>query len=172
MEQHRAFVANLRVCSGVTEHRFADLNGMFRTFGLALPSALSLAVRVVAGAATALVWWCARRMEEPQRALWFHLLATTYLMVFNPMTETNSYVVVVPALALWAERALPRPAGWVLAGIVVAMSVLSPTRSPFKLFWYPAMTMVFFGLVYALLCRRAIPPSSQRDSSCVRRSCP
>jgi len=155
LEQHRAFVANLRFCSTVTTHRFADLNGMFRTFGVELPSAISLAVRVIAGAATAIVWWCARRMEEPQRALWLYLLATTYLMLFNPMTETNGYVVVVPALALWAERVLSQPAlrtlGWVLVGIVVAMSLFSPTRFSFKLFWYPAMTMVFFGLVSALL---------------------
>jgi hypothetical protein len=155
LEQHRAFVANLRFCSTVTTHRFADLNGMLRTFGLELPSAISLAVRMAAGVATAFVWWCARRMEEPRRALWLYLLATTYLMLFNPMTETNGYVVVVPALALWAERVLSEPAsrtlGWVLVGIVVAMSVFSPTRSPFKLFWYPAMTMVFFSLVCALV---------------------
>jgi len=147
LEQHRAFLNNLRVCSAVTEHRFADLNGMLRTFGLELPSSVSLVVRVAAGAAAALAWWCARRMQEPQRALWLYLLATTYLMLFNPMTETNGYVVVVPALGLWAERMFPQRIGWVLAGIVVAMSVFSPTRSSFKLFWYPAMTMVFFALV-------------------------
>ena len=156
MEQHRAFLNNLRVCSSVTEHRFADLNGMLRTFGAELPSAVSLGLRVVAGALTALVWWwTGRRMEEPQRALWLYLLATTYLMLFNPMTETNGYVVVVPALALWAERALAQPStrtvGWVLVAVVAAMSAFSPTRSSFKLFWYPAMTMVFFGLVSALL---------------------
>jgi len=147
-EEHGAFLSNLRSCSAVTEHRFADLNGMLRTLGWELPPAVSVAVRVLAGLVTAFVWWRAREMEEPSRALWFYVLATVYLMLFNPMTETNSYVVVVPALALWAERILSQPAaralGWVLVGIVVAMSVLSPTRFGFKLFWYPAMTLAFF----------------------------
>jgi len=134
---------------------------MLRTFGAEIPSAVSIAMRVVAGALTALVWWwTGRRMEEPQRGLWLYLLATAYLMLFNPMTETNSYVIAVPALALWAERVLSEPGGramgWVLAGIVVAMSAFSPTRSSFKLFWYPAMTMLFLGLVSWFLWRTTL----------------
>jgi hypothetical protein len=155
MEQHHAFVANLRVCSAVTQHRFADLNGMFRTFGVELPATFSLAVRVLAGAAAALAWWLSRRMAEPQRALWLHALLITYLMVFNPMTETNSYVIAIPALALWAAHAFAEPSarklGWTLAVVVATMSALSPTRSPLKLFWYPAMTMVFFAVASAHL---------------------
>ena len=54
---------NLRQCSEVTEHRFADLNGLLRTFGTALTGAASLAARALAGGALMLVCWRASRRE-------------------------------------------------------------------------------------------------------------
>lgn len=159
IEQHRAFLDNIRSCAQVGEHRFADINGIVRTFGGELPARVATVLRTVAGLLTlALCWFGWRRLGGALQALWLYALATVYLMLFNPMNETNSYVIVVPALAMWAERILSQPssrtAGWVLVGLVVSTSLFSPLRSNFKLFWYPVMTMVFLGLLTALVWRR------------------
>jgi hypothetical protein len=161
IEQHRAFLDNIRSCAQVGEHRFADINGIVRTFGGELPARVATVLRAVAGLLTlALCWFGWRRLSGALQALWLYALATVYLMLFNPMNETNSYVIVVPALALWAERVLSQTAtrtdGWVLAGIVIAISVFSPLRSDFKLFWYPTMTIVFAGLLTTLVFRRKL----------------
>ena len=51
------------------------------------------------GLATLLLWWrAASRSREPWRALTLVLLGTIYLMLFNPMTEKNSYAIVAPGV--------------------------------------------------------------------------
>ena len=49
----------------------------------------------------------ARRLGEPFRAMFLLALSTSYLMLFNPMNESNSYVILAPALGLWAVAAIP-----------------------------------------------------------------
>lgn len=159
IEQYQAFGENIRACSQVTEHRFADLNGILRTFGAELPPRVALLLRAGAGLATVLFCWVGgKRLSGSAQALWAYALATGYLMLFNPMTETNSYVIAVPAMAFWAERFFSqretRATGWLLAAIVVALSVFSPLRSSFKLFWYPALTLVFVVALSGWALRR------------------
>jgi hypothetical protein len=159
--QHRAAFAHLQVCATVTEHRFADLNGIFRTLGWQLPPAVSSWVRAGAGGLMLLVWWLgARRLPEWPRAAWLYALAASYLMLFNPMTEANSYVILAPALATWAAWALGQPAtrnaGWILAGMGLAAGVLPGLLHPFfgnhfALFWYPLTTLVFLAILTSLI---------------------
>jgi hypothetical protein len=140
----------------VSEHRFADINGIFRTFGAALPPQASTLVRVVAGALTAgLWWWGAKRLSEPLTALWFYALAASYLMLFNPMNEANSYVILSPAFGVWGawfllgpETQNHRRLGWGLVFIALTMGLLPNVLRPllgnyFALFWHPFMTVLF-----------------------------
>jgi len=161
LAEHRAFLANLQVCSEVTKHRFADINGIIRTFGGELAPDVSRTLRMTAGPVTAGVWWwVGRRVREPQRGLLLYALVAAYLMLFNPMTEANSYVILAPAIGLWAVMASAVPgARPMLIGMVCisATMILLPTLlwavcgNYFKLFWYPAMTIVFVGLVAGVL---------------------
>jgi hypothetical protein len=161
LNQFGAALENLRQCAEVTEHRFADLNGLLRTVGLPLGAQASLLVRAGAGllwAAVCLGW--VRRFQEPDRSLAWYALAGAYLMLFNPMTESNSYVVFGPALALWAWH-------WHLCGKqnlarLIVVGVLSmgllPTLlrpwlgSSFALAWHPAVVILFL-LVFAIQMR-------------------
>jgi hypothetical protein len=89
--------------SVTTNHIFADINGLLRTIGSPLPGGVSQLVRLTAGLATLWLWVTgAYRTKEPLRAFILLALSTTYLMVFNPMTEVNSYAIVAPALAVFA----------------------------------------------------------------------
>ena len=162
--QHRGIVTNLQSCAAVTEHRFADINGVVRTFGGELPARVSKLVRVLAGGVTLALWWLgARRLNEPRRALWLLALTTAYLMLFNPMNEANSYVILAPALGLWAVAALEsepsRHAGWFLVFAALSMGCLPNLVRPvfgnnFALLWHPVMTAVFVGLLMGMLWRK------------------
>ncbi|HWD21255.1 MAG TPA: glycosyltransferase family 87 protein [Verrucomicrobiae bacterium] len=150
---------NLRACAAVTENRFADLNGILRTLGTPMPAAASTAVRVIAGALTAALWWWgARRLAPLWRGLWLYALATGYLMVFNPMNEANSYAILAPALAAWAicflcsNEVEERKRGVFLACMILSMGLLPNLVRPifgnyFALVWHPAMTIVFIGVL-------------------------
>lgn len=155
----RQFVAcfeNLRQCADVTEHRFADLNGLLRTFGTALTGKASLAVRAGAGALLmGLCWRASRQRTEPRRALVWLGAAAGFLMLFNPMTEENSYVILAPALGLTAWQAATGGAhrrGWLFAGMALTMGLLPNLLRPwlgnqFALAWHPAMTLIFLAVL-------------------------
>jgi len=161
--QFVAAFQNLRQCSEVTEHRFADLNGLLRTFGLPLGGQSSMCVR--AGAGVFLAGFClgwVRRLPPPERALAWLASAGCYLMLFNPMTETNSYAVFGPPVALWAWqffRLGQKQLAWVLAAMLVTMELLPTVLRPwlgnyFSLAWYPAMAILFLAILVLQFCRR------------------
>jgi hypothetical protein len=147
---------NLHQSAGVTEHRFADLNGLLRTFGTAITGPASLALRAVAGALFMLLCrQASRRHGEPLRALVWFGAAGVFLMLFNPMTEANSYAIVAPLFALlawWNFSRGARALGWILAGMVLSMGLLPEPLRPwfgnyFSLAWYPALTLGFLALL-------------------------
>ena len=165
--QYLACAENLRQCSEVTEHRFADLNGLLRTFGTALTGTPSLAARAVAGGTLmALCWRTSRFCAEPLRSLIWLGAAGAFLMLFNPMTEANSYAVLAPALGLlawWNFRRGSRAAGWILAVMALTMGLLPEPLRPlfgnyFALAWYPAMALGFLAILGWMAFRQS-PPS-------------
>lgn len=175
-EQYTACLDNLRQCAAISEHRFADLNGILRTFGLELSGSWALAVR--GGAGGLLFFWCwfRVRLAAPlDAALSWHAAAACYLMLFNPMTEANSYVVLAPSLALWAAAA--RWGGGYGSAAALGASALSMGLLPnllrpwfgngFALIWHPAMTLFFLsGIVLASTRRPAgDPPPHPLDPS-------
>jgi hypothetical protein len=158
--QYKAAWGNLQACAVVTEHRFADINGILRTFGTAFGPGVSKLVRVLAGGVTAVVWWWgARRLREPLPGLWLYALATGYLMLFNPMNEENSYSILAPALGAWGALFLFSPEahnvrglGWAVVTIALSMGLLPNIVRPlfgnhFALFWHPFMTLVILALL-------------------------
>ena len=164
LAQHRGLIGNLQACAVVTEHRFADINGIVRTFGGELPPNVSKGVRLSAGALVlGLCWLGAKRIGEPLRASWLHALAVSYLMLFNPMNEANSYVILAPALGIWAVYFLYQtPARWLGKTIVffaLSMGLLPNLVRPvfknyFALVWHPVMTLLFLGLLICYFWQR------------------
>jgi len=159
LAQYQALGSNLKDCAAVNEHRFADLNGIVRTFGTELPPKVATVVRATAGLVVLALWWFgARRLNEPLAATWLLALTTGYLMLFNPMNEANSYIILAPALGFWAVHWLSEPAtaarGWVLVGMTLSMGLLPNLVRPlfgnhFALLWHPTMTLIF-GILLAL----------------------
>jgi len=171
--QYHAAWGNLQACAVVTEHRFADINGILRTFGTAFSPAVSKLVRVLAGGLTAVVWWWgARRLREPLPGLWLYALATGYLMLFNPMNEENSFSILAPALGAWAAFCLFSPPapnvrclGWTIVAMSLSMGLLPNIVRPlfgnyFALFWHPFMTIIFLVLLGLFVWRSPSPEST------------
>jgi hypothetical protein len=165
--QHRSFIANIQSCATITEHRFADIGGIARTFGWEIPIVVSKLLRLAAGLAILGLWVMgSRRLTEPLRAMWLLALSTCYLMLFNPMNESNSYVIFAPAMGLWAvaaiEAAPTRRFGWLTASISWSMALLPNMLRPlfgnyFALFWHPVMTAVFISMLVYWLWRPDSP---------------
>jgi hypothetical protein len=159
VSQFRDAGRNLQACLVMAEHRFADINGIFRTFGQEIPSAVGLPLRVLAGVGALGAWRLGARLAEPLRGVFLLSLATSYLMLFNPMNEENSYVILAPAAAIMAVYFLevdPRPwAGRLIAATVFSIGVLPETfrrlDRKFSLWWDPLMTIVFIATVLALV---------------------
>jgi hypothetical protein len=167
LAQYRQFLVEIQMCASVAEHRFADIGGIYRTFGWELPTGVSNLVRVAAAGLTLMLWRIsARRLNEPFRALWLLALTTSYLMLFNPDNENCSYVILAPALGIWATAALDagptRRFGWLTACMSLSMGLLPNLLYPlfgnnFALFWDPAMTGVFMGMLIYWLQRPDSP---------------
>ena len=161
--QYHDFIRNLGICSIVNDNSYADIGGVFRQFGVEFPPLVSKTVRVLAGLPTLVLWiWGALRLREPLRELWLLALAGGYLMLFNPMNEANSYVIMAPAFAMWAVWLLAnkvcRGIGWGIVFITYTMSVWPLLLHPwfgtrFALFWHPVMTVVFIALLIPVIAR-------------------
>jgi alpha-1,2-mannosyltransferase len=166
LTQHQEMLINLRACAAVTQHRFADINGLLRTFGIGLGPQLSTYLRALMGICTLFLWFFgARRVTEPLRAFWLYALTATYLMLFNPMTEQNSYVIFAPVLGVWGafflfntKDRLSRPRGWAIVAMALSMGLLPNIVRPlfhnyFALAWYPFMAILFMLLLFQFVLR-------------------
>jgi hypothetical protein len=126
------------------------------------------AVRAGAAVATlAYSWWATRRMGRVGAAALVWTAGVSYLMVFNPRTEGNTYVILAPALALlgawsffgpWTRG---RDALLVLACVVLAFAHVFFYKQH-DLWLRPAValaTWAWLGLIaLAPGVRRTFPP--------------
>jgi hypothetical protein len=127
LAQYHDAAVHLATWSGTNETRFADLAALLRRVGLPLSGGVATALRAAFGIATLGLWIIAsRRRPEPKRALTLALLAAVYLLLFNPMTEKNTYSIAAPAMGLAAAWSFDagRPApGWLFAAALLSIGV-------------------------------------------------
>jgi alpha-1,2-mannosyltransferase len=152
--QYRAWYADILSIASSEENRFDDLNGLFRTLHVHVPVTWMVPLRGLAAAFTLLVWLVlSRRMVHPERALMLLSLSAAYLMLFNPRTESNSYVILSTAIAPLAALILVvqgRKLGWLLVGLEVAMWNGSFGKQIWlmtKLWLMPVVAVVFFAVL-------------------------
>ena len=160
-------------CALVSEHRFADINGMLRTFGTELGGNASLMVRGACGVGVA-AWLLLTERAVPAHERWYGWLALSacYVLLFNPMSEANSYCIfgVPAALLAWQllgegeMRTVKRPrlhltAGWSIVGLLVLMGAASEILRPWlgnslDLLTYPCCAIVLLATVAARMAMR------------------
>ncbi len=160
-QMYADFAANIAACQVPTTGRtFADLNGVLRLFGMELSGRPLLLSQVIAGGILAmLAFFIGQRGNSLEGALAWLGLTGSYIMLFTPMNEGNSYVMLAPALGLWALWALRQGhLRWAAAviGISAAMNLLpefvslssgANVAGLFVQFWYPLMTLFFLAIL-------------------------
>lgn len=161
--QYELAVTKMTVSGTADASKFvaSDLSGMLSYFGVPTEPHQLLPVRAAAALVTAgLALVARRRWPEPLAAMWVFVLATSYLMVFNPRNESNTYAVVAPALALVAALAFlvrRRPAALLFA-VLFAQATCNLYRPllPGVQYWLkPASVLLFLGYVAVWIGRGA-----------------
>jgi alpha-1,2-mannosyltransferase len=114
--QYHEYVSVMRDASNPPD-LYCNIRGLFGKMGWVMSRTVFNSVAVTAaGAALVLCLVAERRWAEPVRVLLVLGFAAGYLMLFNPKTEANSYVILSPIIALPAAVLLslidrPRAAG-------------------------------------------------------------
>ncbi len=142
-----------------------------------IPETLQTVVRAAAGIAVVGMSWIARRRLEPPRlSIFLYAVAATYLMLFNPRTENNSYAMLAPAIGVMfaeaiAAKGVCREAGLLIliaAGIVGGNRIGSLLVPDVKPIWLAPIMATCFA-VYLVAKFRAeirevttteVPPAS------------
>jgi hypothetical protein len=167
--QYREGIAKMGEAAAFDGRRFADLGGMLATFGLDPPAWIMTAVRGAAAVAVLGVVWLAQRRMPPQlSALVAVVLTAGYLVLMNPRTEGNSYVLLSPGAAAMACMALfagRGPAGrrvGVTAWMLVGACVLLGTAHLFNIgvgkdYWIRPLVAIVLASAATAWVLRAVP---------------
>ena len=101
IEQYKMMVETLRVAGQPNQRLFCDVQGLLITFGIMPAAKWMLAIRALA--AVGALWTAIlalRRYDAARGAFVCMMLSALYLVLFNPRTETNSYVLLAPFLGV------------------------------------------------------------------------
>ncbi len=151
--QYQAFFHKLtNSAAKPTGHTWCDFAGMLRSFGLPLPESALFLIRAAAALATfGLCFLALRTKDALRRALTILLFAAIYLMLFNPRTETNSYIILgvfVGLLAAYEGLVRKDPVMsliWVLLAVALGAENLGPIHQWTNL-WLKALVTLALGI--------------------------
>jgi alpha-1,2-mannosyltransferase len=162
LRQYQLFVSKLVMSSRPGPGRWADLTSLLWAAGGHPSEATMTGVRLaLAVGALALSWKAVGRWGGPRASILTLAVATTYLMLCNPRTQENSYVILGPAAALFTADALlidrHRWATALLFAVCVAVG-FHRAFSVHQNYWLqPLAALIFAGyLVYITLTNRLL----------------
>lgn len=131
-EQYRAGLNKVIEAGEPGAGRFAELTSLIRLFASEPSYHVMTVIRAAAALLTlAATWLLTRRLDRPRAPIAALTLGTAYLMVFNPRTEGNTYVMLAPPLAVLAAWSIIGP--WVRArdALLIVACVLLGTAHLF-----------------------------------------
>jgi len=144
-EQYAAGLAKVVEAGEPGAGTFADLSNVLRTIGVDVPHQIMTAIRGIMAAITLAVCWLAtRRLDRTRAIVSIFALGTAYLMLFNPRTEGNSYLIVAPGVAAWAV--------WTLAGADPDGRARRSADTRLALIaWWLIVSCVLLGIVHLFI---------------------
>jgi len=160
LEQYTAFFQKLtNSAAKPTGHTWCDYAGLLKTVGITLPDTINFLIRAGAAATTFGLCLLVKRTREPVRqAFTIMLFAVTYLMLFNPRTETNSYIIlgvwigILGAYEGFIRKNFTAAAAWVLFALGLGVENYGPIYHLTNL-WFKALltSALFFWLAWRVL---------------------
>jgi hypothetical protein len=154
LDQWNMCIKQVTVASIPPGNNFDDIAAMFRTFGFDLPDKKWFPIRAGFALITLGLAWRFKGIAAEKVAPFLVMaLAAAYLMVFNPRTETVSYIIVAPYAALFAafffREKVFTPLAWLLVFLCIGFGsdcygdIYRITRIWFK----PLLASVFFVIL-------------------------
>lgn len=150
VRQYELFVETMQIARKPKQSLFCDIQGMFWAFGVRPPEVVMTLLRAGAAAGTLGVAWLATRRYDAARAGFVcMLMAAWYLLLFNPRTETNSYVLIAPFAGVLVAAALAAGGSgrrflWLAAyALVLSCENWGPLHALTNLWLKAAATLVF-----------------------------
>jgi alpha-1,2-mannosyltransferase len=131
LDQYRQGLAKVLEAGAFAGRRFADLGGMLETLGVRPAPIVLTSIRAASAVLTLVLCWAAlRRLGREWGSVVCAASASAYLVLMNPRTEGNSYVLIAPAVAalacffLLSDRPPGRPRlGWVLVVVALLLGI-------------------------------------------------
>ena len=165
LSQWQMCIEQMRTASTPTDNSFDDIAGMFRTFGINGSDKTWFAVRALFAVLTlGIAWRLKKNYSSEVGPLLIAGLSAAYLMAFNPRTETVSYVIIAPFVAMCAGLLIRQQKSLtVLTALLVFLcigfgadcygDIYKLTRIWFK----PLLALLFFGLLMVWGARKYAP---------------
>ncbi len=165
--QYDLFVTTLLRAGKPTGNTWCDYAGIFRTLCSVLPAGfneqlapydpllakINTLIRALAALLTfGLCWWVTRMRDTARAAFTVLFLAVIYLMLFNPRTEANSYVMLGTFTGIWAAHEItvgfrPKIAAWLLAfALVLGVECYGWPIFPYTDHWAKAVATIALGI--------------------------
>lgn len=151
----------------------ADIAALIRTIGVDLSERAALLIRAVAGLATlGLSGIALRRFGLTRGTLLVASWGLTYVVLFNPATENNSYAAIAPIMAIFAVMSMEAGRPWLgtaLAALPILIAINYETTkhiTPGHTEWLCAVVTILFFVYLTLVTIGTIRPPwrSGRDA--------
>lgn len=136
---------------------WVNLFGLFWTIGIEIPPATQTVLRLLGALVTlGLCWQCRRRLGPIRGAWYLFAYNASYLLLFNPRTEANTYALLAPSLGIAVAEAASnhwKASYWL--GLLTTLSIIGNYEISKMLIggklhcWLaPLGTLLFLGMTF------------------------
>jgi hypothetical protein len=174
LRQYAAFLQNTMTAAhvGVVSQGWSTPFTALRVAGLPVPEQVQTVIRIAAAFVTLLLCFVVKRRNDADNSsVFLFSLASTYIILFSPRTETVTYALIGPAVGVFLARAYviekQRGESLLLTGIAIASIASMPLQrliAPHaeQIWLPPLMGTIFAGyLLFRLLTDPATNPHRQ-----------
>jgi hypothetical protein len=174
LRQYAAFIQNTVTAAhvGVVAHGWSTPFTALRVAGFFVPEHTQTVIRIVAAFVTLLLYLVGRRRYDANdSSVFLFSLAAVYIILFSPRTETVTYALIGPAVAVFLARAYmieKRRRESILLAIIAIVTIgsavfqrwIAPHAEPI---WLPPLMATFFSvyLIFRLFTDPATRPQEQ-----------
>lgn len=161
--QYLLFFEKMQLAGNPGNEPYSDLFGITRSLGLHVPVPWQTVLRGAAALLTlAMCWVGLRRWGHQAGSLLLLTYTAGYILLFNPRTENNTYVLLAIPLGFFAAHAFlvarRLPLGALLAALTVFMSASYELTRGHNYWLNPVSCLLFLACVTFLMSRKPATP--------------
>ena len=152
IEQWKGAIHQIQTATRPDVEAYDDIAAMFRKFGIDLSDNVWFVIRAAFSLVTLWMAWIYRKHFNIRLAIvLIGAAATAYMMIFNPRTETNSFLILSPFIgslaALMFRDGRESALSWILVFICIGLGSDNYLYDLTRIWWKPFISCIFFGLL-------------------------